>query len=101
MPTSNPDWSILASENERLVDSRATQVPPGPAPSTPKPPPAPRSRWRRRPTLAAAPKLAAVAATETPAAGAPAHRASAHPASAHPASARLAGQSSGGLRQVP
>jgi hypothetical protein len=32
MSTSSPDWSILASENERLVDSRATQVPPRPAP---------------------------------------------------------------------
>ena len=32
MSTTSPDWSILASENERLVDSRATQVPPRPAP---------------------------------------------------------------------
>jgi hypothetical protein len=53
MPTSDPDWSILASENERLVDSRATQVPPRPAPSAPMPDPAPRLLWRRRATLGA------------------------------------------------
>jgi hypothetical protein len=31
MPTSSPDWSTLASENERLVDSPARPVPPRPA----------------------------------------------------------------------
>jgi hypothetical protein len=59
MPTSDPDWSILASENERLVDSRATQVPPRPAPSAPVPAPAPRLLWRRRATPGAAAKSAA------------------------------------------
>jgi hypothetical protein len=52
MPTSNPDWSSLASENERLMDSRASQLTPRPAPSTATPAPAPalaaRLRWRRR-----------------------------------------------------
>jgi hypothetical protein len=95
MPTSNPDWSTLASENERLVDSRTTQVSPRPAPSTPKPAPAARLRWRRRATLAAARELAAVAAPESPTAGAPAHRASARSAF------RQAGQSRGGLRRAP
>jgi hypothetical protein len=51
MPTSSPDWSALTSENERLMDIRATAVPPSlvtPAPPAPMPAPAPRLRWRRR-----------------------------------------------------
>jgi hypothetical protein len=59
MPTSSPDWSALASENERLVDSRASQVPPRPPPSAATPAPAPRLRWRRGAALGAAAETAA------------------------------------------
>ena len=62
MPTSNPDWSILASENERLADGRAAQAPP----PIPKLSPAPRLRWRRRTAPGGA--GAALAAAETTAA---------------------------------
>jgi hypothetical protein len=78
MLTSSSDWSALTSENERLVDSRASQAPPRPAPPTPMPAPASRLRWRRRAALgAAAETAAAVAVTRATPAAAPGHRAAA------------------------
>ena len=77
MPTSDPDWSILASENERLMDSRATQVPPGTAPPAPMPAPAARLRWRRQAGPGAKAETAdALAGDATTATGAPGRRAS-------------------------
>ena len=76
MSTSSPDWSILASENERLVDSRATPAPPRPVPPAARPAPAPLLRWRRRPapraaagTTAAHPVTGAEAPDQAPRAG--------------------------------